>query len=959
MSILPIFGYCRLFCKPLPLRSKNLQKFSYSCRKFNMRYCFVLIFTCLAELISLAQADITIRLTDRLDSRPLADLDCSLISVQNKGKVWRQVTSPEGICGFADIPAGEYRLEVVKMGQVRTSRIKVTENQRQYFRIAMKFDALEISEVTITATQGGGMTSSSVIGRDVIRHIQPSSFADLLELLPGGSAHDPTFKSAQTIRLREPDPISSYATSSLGTQFMIDGVPVNTDANLQSSPVSSSYGSSFVGAGVDMRSISTDNIKSVEIVRGIPSAEYGDLTSGLVKIERKQGGNDLEGRLKADMSSYLLSLDKGFEWQRGMDVKWTLNADVSYLDSHEDPRNIRQNYKRMTGSLRAGLHGRHSDELRFSAGISADYTGSFDNEKSDRDLNNGKGGPIERYKSMYNKILLKADYRLYNAGGTSFFRSFRFSASYSGEIDRIERWKLVELGMDTPVCTAQQEGEHDAGIVPFSYGSNLAVDGRPTYFYANATASFSKAIKKTEIRLKTGTSWNYAGNRGRGTIFDLTRPFSADMNVRPRVFADIPPINQFHLFAENSNIFRLGGFVMKTMAGIRAMTLAGLDRQYSLRGKWKFDPRINLRLEMPAIGSGEHPLKIALSGGWGTHTKFPTIGYLYPDAIWYDIVQLNWWPADPSMRRVNMAVFKIDPTNYGLDAARNNKAEVSLEVRWHDWSLDVTLFREDMRSGFRSSSTPACHIYKNYEESAIIGSELEGRPPQLSDIPYVYDTLLTTHSFYTNGSRTLKNGVEFTLVSPRIKAARTRISISGAYFNTVYMNSQPEYYRPSVSIGGKAYPYIGYYRDTDNYLRERFNTNLSTDTQVPRFGLILSTSFQFMWFSGSQSKRKDPTPIEYIDKKLERHPFTETSMEDGVLDQLVRSYNSISFMYTKIPFQLCVNLKVSKNFLKDRIMVALFANRIFDVSPSYYSPLGVKIRREVSPYFGIEMNVKL
>ena len=82
------------------------------------------------------------------------------------------------------------------------------------------------------------------------------------------------------------------------------------DANLQETPVNSTYGSSFVGAGVDMRSISTDNVKSVEIVRGIPSVEYGDLTSGLVKIERKQGGKQLEARFKADMSSYLLSMAK-------------------------------------------------------------------------------------------------------------------------------------------------------------------------------------------------------------------------------------------------------------------------------------------------------------------------------------------------------------------------------------------------------------------------------------------------------------------------------------------------------------------------------------------------------------------------------------------------------------------------------------------------------------------------
>ena len=659
------------------------------------------------------------------------------------------------------------------------------------------------------------------------------------------------------------------------------------------------------------------------------------------------------------MSSYLLSIGKGFEWSRNKDRRWTFNADLSYLDTHNDPRNTRQNYKRLTGSVRAGYHGRFSEALRYSVGMSADYTGSFDNEKSDRDLDNGTGGPIERYKSLYNKFVTKVDGRLYSMRETSFFRSLNLAVSYTGELDKIERWKLVELGMDTPVCTAQQEGEHDATIVPFSYDSELTIDGRPTYIYANAVANFSKSSKRADIGFKAGSTWNYTGNRGKGTIFDLTRPFSADMNVRPRNFADIPAINQFHLFAENNNVFRFGNFVIKTMVGIRTMTLAGLDRRYRLSGKWKFDPRINMRVEIPKINVGGRPLHIALSGGWGSHTKFPTVEHLYPDAMWYDIVQLNYWPANPAMRRVNMAVFRIDRTNYDLDAARNYKAEVSVEARWGDWSLDVTLFREDMRSGFRSSNTPVRYIYKDYDETAIIGSTLGGQPPQLSNIPYVADTLLTTYGFYTNGSRTLKKGVEFTLVSPRIRAIRTRISVSGAYFNTVYQNSQPEYYRPSSSVGGKAYPYIGYYEDIDNYLRERFNTNLSTDTQVPRFGLILSTSFQFLWFSGAQSQRRNPEPIEYIDKNLERHPFTDASRDNGVLNQLVRSYNSVSYRYTRIPFQLCVNLKVSKKFSKGRITVALFANKIFDVSPSYLSPLGVKVRREVSPYFGMELNLKL
>ena len=49
-------------------------------------------------------------------------------------------------------------------------------------------------------------------------------------------------------------------------------------------------------------------------MRGIPSVEYGDLTSGMVKVNRKRGGTDLNARFKADMSSKLLYVGKGMEW---------------------------------------------------------------------------------------------------------------------------------------------------------------------------------------------------------------------------------------------------------------------------------------------------------------------------------------------------------------------------------------------------------------------------------------------------------------------------------------------------------------------------------------------------------------------------------------------------------------------------------------------------------------------
>lgn len=242
----------------------------------------------------------------------------------------------------------------------------------------------ELGEVVVTARESRGVTAASVIDRQAMAHLQPSSFTDLVELLPGFVSKDPDMGKANLINLRQaaqaaPD---GYDTSSLGTSFVIDGVPVNTSAEMQTTADSDRAGRLTAGKGVDMRSIPTDDIESVEIVRGIPSVEYGELTSGVVKIKRKQGVTGLEARFKADMQSQLFYIGKGF----GMPAPgWTVNVSADYLDSRIDPRDNRQNFKRASASLRSNLK-RQVKGKDLTWDSSLNYTGTFERDKNDPDL---------------------------------------------------------------------------------------------------------------------------------------------------------------------------------------------------------------------------------------------------------------------------------------------------------------------------------------------------------------------------------------------------------------------------------------------------------------------------------------------------------------------------------------------------------------------------------------------
>ena len=223
-----------------------------------------------------------------------------------------------------------------------------------------------LKDVVITATEGGSLSSSSLIRRDAMDHLQPTSFSDLLELLPGQISKDPQMNQANTITLRETGAISAtgdptsmaddYAITSLGTAFIVDGANMNTDASLNSVPGASSGSAeaqrSTLNRGVDMRNISTDNIESVEIIRGIPSSEYGNLTSGVVNIKRTKKKTPFTARLKVDEFSKLVSVGKGF----GLgDSGNTLNFDAGYLDSKSDPRDSRETYRRINASVKSPM----------------------------------------------------------------------------------------------------------------------------------------------------------------------------------------------------------------------------------------------------------------------------------------------------------------------------------------------------------------------------------------------------------------------------------------------------------------------------------------------------------------------------------------------------------------------------------------------------------------------------
>ena len=857
------------------------------------------------------------------------------------------VTDAEG--RFA-IPKNNYPRKV-KVTYIGYKALIVELNaQSNDLKLQMEAEVSKLGEVVVTAQESRGLTSASRIEKHAMEHLQPSSFADLLELLPGGSSKDPVLNANNNIRLREASPQgSNYATSSLGTSFLVDGARISTNANMQQ--VSGAWESTATNrentnAGVDMRTISTDEIESVEIIRGIPSVEYGDLTSGLVKIERRRGGHDLQARLKSDMGSKLFYLAKAFEWTNCT----TLNLSADYLDSKADPRNSLNNYSRITLSARMG-HTRQCTHHDLLLTTNLDYTGSFDGEKQDPDLNKGA---IDIYKSNYNRVATSAklEFKMHRP---VWLKSVELMAAASYEHNKIERTKTVSLQSMTGAVLNTEEGEYDALILPYTYDATQEVDGQPLNLFVKFNARLQIPSRKVANTLLIGADWNMDKNYGRGQVFDPERPVYPTTQIRMRSLSEKPVNHILSAYAEEKATLPLGSCQLELMAGVRALQMLNLPTDYAMHGHWYLDPRANFGFTFPRFILFDQPSFVRLSGGVGQHTKMPTINQLFPDPAYIDLLQLKYYNVDPQKSRINQVTYIIPGTNATLEAARNLKWEVTGDLNIGGNRLTMTYFKENMTSGFRSETYFEAYAYKKYDASGVDAATLTA-PPALDDMPYEQLSELCAYTHYANGSQTKKEGVELSFASKRIPRLYTRLTITGAWFRTTYRNSQLIMERPSVVVGNSRLQYVGLYSGQEGIVNEMANTNFMFDADVPKLRLGFSVSAQCQWYTSTQRDAISSEPDAYMDSQGIIHEWTEACAQDAYLKWLVRT--STNYTKSTVPFAMNLNLKITKKLLNDRLKLALFCNRIWDYSPDYES-YGKTIRRHTKPYFGLEMNVKI
>ncbi len=861
------------------------------------------------------------------------------------------MTNESGYFEINGLLSGDYELTFQFLGY-RQKHLQIRMTANNHLSVLLIQDNLKIKEILVTATENKTGSTASKIDASAMSHLQPSSIADIMELLPGYQSKKNNLSAVSSVSMRQ---AGSDINTSYGTSFIVDGIPVSNDANHQYS-----YGSSGdikisdrinVRNGIDMRQLSTDDVERIEVIRGIPSVKYGDLLSGAVVLHSKSGAAPWDGRVKADLNTQLFSLSRGFK----LNGHTTLNGSIEYLDYVSDPRTEYDNYRRITGSLRyANNKVRNNWRLYTKVGVSV--LGTIDQSKNDPEINYGQ---LNKYRSSLTRYQGSVEHRL--QFGENFSHQLRFNGSLSFSIDKLTRDRRVSLTGPTPMGINSEPGKYEGIYLPSTYMAHLSIDGKPMNLFVEASYATDFLLFMLKNQFETGVEWKTDKNYGSGEQFDQSRPpFPGSSYQLPRSFRSVPALHKMSFYLNDHVNVKFGQSKLAVEAGVRFTAIPGLNDLYQMHGRIYADPRLNARFDFPeVILAGDLVLKPALRAGFGRLSRMPSASHIYPAPVFHNVMELNYYSQNSDLRKLYIATFEYDMVNYYLEPAQNDKYELGLDLKVAKAQLQLTWFYEWCGNGFSSEMGISPYSYIDYDESSVNPEGLTA-PPDLSlfSSKEVYKTMMLSR--FGNRASIDKQGIEYALSFPEIKSIHTTISLNGAWFRTHYRTRGEGYDKPSVVINNEDYPYVAVYANelSDNRVRQQFNTNLLFVIHVPRYRLLGTIGIQNMWYTSSQYDAVSGLPVHYIDQYGNRHAFTQDMASDHFMSYMVKKFPEMYFKTSKVPIESTINLKLSKE-IGEKLRLSFYVNNLYCYEPDYKSNYGVLVRRISEPYFGMEVNLKL
>ena len=311
---------------------------------------FVLVWLCAAGLIAQEPGMITGYVID-------VESNLGIPAVNARIAETTQVTETDssGLFIFKGLPTGAYTITLMKPGYGRTVvlNMEVSSSQTREEVIYMQQAAREdeqfyIGGIAVTADRElipDQLVTSTRISAGEIEHLQASSLGDIMELIPGQKFSNPGLEDVKQINMRSVSrDTDTNREMAFGTQIVVDDIPLSNNANMQID-TDLNDGANYritVNNGIDLRQVPAENIKSVEVIRGIPSARYGDLTSGAVLVETASGYTPFRAKYKYNLRTKELNAAGGYNWSENQ-----FNFNANYANTQRDIRVDGDSYSRL------------------------------------------------------------------------------------------------------------------------------------------------------------------------------------------------------------------------------------------------------------------------------------------------------------------------------------------------------------------------------------------------------------------------------------------------------------------------------------------------------------------------------------------------------------------------------------------------------------------------------------
>lgn len=887
---------------------------------FNRKASIVTLIILISASSSFAQFTITGKVQNRKDKKPV---EFATVAIPLSG-IWTMADA-KGDFVLKNVPRGSVKLIAQYLGYVK-QEYQYTIDKNIDVLLLMDEDNLTLATVEINAKKGADLATSYIMDRKALDHLQMLQVTDAASLLPGGKTNTNLHlatTAAQRISVTGTTGERGNATFGVGVE--VDGVRISNNSFKDGSSSASTSPS-----GPDLKNISTTNIESIEIITGLPSVEYGDMTNGMVKINTRKGVSPFLVEMSTRPNSKLFALSKGLSLGERNGV---LNFNVEHTKSISDLASPYTSYDRNSLSLNySNTFNRNARPLTINFGVTGNL-GGYDS-KADPDL-------LSDTYTKQDDNALRANFSAKWLLELPWLTSLDASANinYNNKLEEVRT--LMSSTASVAAIHTKENGYHvgelyannpDAAIILIPRGiwnQTEFNDNKFINYNGRLKANWNKKFGASFNNLMVGADYSVTGNNGKGIYYD---DLQFAPTWRPYPYKEESFVNNYAFFAENGLTIPLAENSLQLLAGIRSEITDIKGSEYGAISNWS--PRFNAKYTFWA-NKDQLFSDFSIKASWGKTVKLPGFDALYPTPTYRDIVAFS--PGTDANGQTCYAYYSQQRNrifNPDLKWQSNVQKEIAINFNLRgtkvfisasdDYTKDPYEYTQDYTPYFykftsqadlQGSAIPAANrIYSIDKNTGIVSvTDKSGLMPS-ETLTYSDRHGFNSNGKYSNGSPVTRKRINWIVDFKRIEALKTSLSVDGSYYYYKGLEETVSAYMPNSTqsmANGQAYKYIGYFigggTSANGEINKSLNMNFTVTTHIPAIRLIVSARLEgsFYRYSKNLSESDLGTRAYVIDNKESYLPSTTQSDIYGgnrFVAVYPSYYTSLEDLNTRTPF---------------------------------------------------------